>query len=221
MAVKSGNDQNSQGFFSVARWVLGFVFILATLLDGFHYSKLILICAAFLILPIPFVKPFFEEQKANTVFVAILSAVLFVVGILTLPKPEAIEVYLEKAVQVSITAKEDEDIIINIIQSVSEESVTTVSESTTLESSGTTTSESTELESSVTTEPDITTSASSDTEIPDTEAHSDEKPDIVWVTASGSKYHIKPDCSNMRSPIEISLEDAVNEGYEPCKKCVK
>ena len=220
MAVKSGNNQNSQGFFSVARWVLGFVFILATLLDGFHYSKLILICAAFLILPIPFVKPFFEKQKANTVFVVILSAVLFVVGILTLPKPEVIEAYLEKAVQTSASA-ENEDIIINIIQSVSEDSVTTAPESTTLESSGTTISESAEPESSVTTEPEVTTSASSDTEIPDTEAHSDEKPDIVWVTASGSKYHIKPDCSNMRSPIEISLEDAVNEGYEPCKKCVK
>ena len=220
MAVKSGNNQNSQGFFSVARWVLGFVFILATLLDGFHYSKLILICAAFLILPIPFIKPFFEEQKANTVFVAVLSAVLFVVGIVTLPKPEAIEAYLEKAVQTSAST-ENEDIIINIIKSVTEDSVTTAPESTTLEISGTTITESAEPESSVTTEPEVTTSASSDTEAPETEAHSDEKPDTVWVTASGSKYHIKQNCSNMRSPIEIPLEDAVNEGYEPCKKCVK
>ena len=220
MAGKSGNNQEPQGFASVARWVLGLAFILATLLDGFHYSKLILICAAFLMLPIPFMKAFFEKQHFHTAFVVALSAVLFVVGILTLPKPEVNEAYLEKAVQTSAST-ENEDIIINIIQSVSEGSVTTEPESTTLEISSTTISESTEPESSVTTEPDITTSVGSTAETPKTEAPLDEKPDTVWVTASGSKYHIKQNCSNMRSPKEISLEDAINEGYEPCKKCVK
>ena len=41
----------------------------------------------------------------------------------------------------------------------------------------------------------------------------------VWVSISGKKYHSKPTCSNMKSPGQISLEDAQKQGYEPCKKC--
>ncbi len=47
----------------------------------------------------------------------------------------------------------------------------------------------------------------------------DEKNTIVWITESGSKYHSKPSCSNMKSPKEITLEEAEKEGYEPCKRC--
>lgn len=42
---------------------------------------------------------------------------------------------------------------------------------------------------------------------------------FVFVSASGNKYHSKPNCSNMRSPSPISLDDARLQGYEPCKKC--
>ena len=41
----------------------------------------------------------------------------------------------------------------------------------------------------------------------------------VFVSASGTKYHIKPNCSNMNSPTPILIEDARLQGYEPCKKC--
>ena len=47
----------------------------------------------------------------------------------------------------------------------------------------------------------------------------EEKDTVVWITESGSKYHSKPDCSNMKSPKETTLEDAQKEGYEPCKRC--
>ena len=45
--------------------------------------------------------------------------------------------------------------------------------------------------------------------------------DIVWTSKSGTKYHCKPDCSNMKSPNEISLTEAIAKGYEPCKRCHK
>lgn len=41
----------------------------------------------------------------------------------------------------------------------------------------------------------------------------------VWVAGSGSKYHNDPDCSNMKSPRAISLDEAIAMGLEPCKKC--
>ena len=43
----------------------------------------------------------------------------------------------------------------------------------------------------------------------------------VWVTASGKKYHNNPTCSKMKAPIEISLLEAIENGYSPCGKCYK
>ena len=42
---------------------------------------------------------------------------------------------------------------------------------------------------------------------------------IVYVTRTGSKYH-RDGCSSLsKSKIEITLKEAVEEGYEPCKRC--
>lgn len=42
-----------------------------------------------------------------------------------------------------------------------------------------------------------------------------------YVTASGKKYHIGS-CSYLsKTKIEISLDEALNKGYEPCSRCIK
>ncbi len=43
----------------------------------------------------------------------------------------------------------------------------------------------------------------------------------VYIAGSGNgtKYHSSPYCSNMNNPIAISLDDAMAQGYTPCKKC--
>ena len=43
----------------------------------------------------------------------------------------------------------------------------------------------------------------------------------VWITKSGKKYHNNPTCSKMKSPVEIDLLEAIENGYEPCGKCYK
>ena len=43
--------------------------------------------------------------------------------------------------------------------------------------------------------------------------------DTVWVTKSGTKYHASADCSNMTSPIAMSMTQALERGYTACKKC--
>lgn len=43
----------------------------------------------------------------------------------------------------------------------------------------------------------------------------------VWITESGAKYHSKSSCSNMKSPKEIQISEAIKLGYEPCKRCYK
>lgn len=43
--------------------------------------------------------------------------------------------------------------------------------------------------------------------------------DMVWIPASGKKYHSNPSCSNMKNPSKISKARAKEMGYTPCKKC--
>ncbi|NFT67505.1 MBL fold metallo-hydrolase [Clostridium botulinum] len=46
------------------------------------------------------------------------------------------------------------------------------------------------------------------------------KSNSVWVANKTSKvYHSSKDCSNMKNPTEISLEDAQTKGLKPCSKC--
>lgn len=43
---------------------------------------------------------------------------------------------------------------------------------------------------------------------------------IVYITKSGKKYHYSNSCSKGNFTA-ISIKDAIEKGYEPCKKCVK
>ena len=42
---------------------------------------------------------------------------------------------------------------------------------------------------------------------------------LVWVTSSGKKYHSNSSCSNMKTPQQITIEEAQASGREPCSKC--
>lgn len=43
---------------------------------------------------------------------------------------------------------------------------------------------------------------------------------LVWIpTKGGTKYHKKESCSNMKSPLQVSLSVAKQKGYTPCSKC--
>ena len=42
---------------------------------------------------------------------------------------------------------------------------------------------------------------------------------VVWLSRTGEKYHNNPNCGNMKTPIESTLDEAIASGREPCKKC--
>lgn len=48
-----------------------------------------------------------------------------------------------------------------------------------------------------------------------------EQEEMVWIPATGEKYHNKPDCGRMNPDTarQISRSQAENSGYEACKKC--
>jgi len=43
----------------------------------------------------------------------------------------------------------------------------------------------------------------------------------VYIAGSGrgKRYHSNPNCSNMKNPVPLTIEDAQARGYTPCKKC--
>lgn len=47
----------------------------------------------------------------------------------------------------------------------------------------------------------------------------DKKANEVYITASGTKYHSKPNCGSTKSARSIDKDEAERRGYEPCKKC--
>ena len=44
--------------------------------------------------------------------------------------------------------------------------------------------------------------------------------DTVWIpTHGGSKYHADASCSGMNSPEQVTKDEALQRGFEPCKRC--
>ena len=41
----------------------------------------------------------------------------------------------------------------------------------------------------------------------------------VWVPKSGARYHQTSDCSGMQNPAQVTLEEALAQGYTPCQRC--
>ena len=91
---------------------------------------------------------------------------------------------------------------------------------TTPDSSTSSESETSEPETTTeTNEPESATETVPETEKPDNSVATDEKVQMVWVTESGKRYHSRSTCSNMKSPRQIPLEDAKDQGYTACQKC--
>lgn len=40
----------------------------------------------------------------------------------------------------------------------------------------------------------------------------------VWIPRTGSKYHSRSSCSNMKNPSKVKKSDAIARGYEPCSR---
>ena len=48
-----------------------------------------------------------------------------------------------------------------------------------------------------------------------------DRDEMVWISATGSKYHSIPDCGNMNpdKAYQEPVSQAEAQGYEACKKC--
>ena len=55
---------------------------------------------------------------------------------------------------------------------------------------------------------------------PATLAHAQDMSRIVYVSRTGSKYHYVSNCSGMKNPTSMTLQEAINKGKTPCSNCV-
>lgn len=44
---------------------------------------------------------------------------------------------------------------------------------------------------------------------------------LVYISPTGEKFHTRQECGSMKEAIAITTAQAVDAGYEPCKKCFK
>ena len=187
------NNKSPKKKSAIVRWIVGGFFAMFALVNGFHFSSLYLLCAAFLMFPLPFVETFLQKKNIKAIVAIILSVALFFAGVLTSPLSEPTEPS-DDTTQTTVDDTEDKT------NSSTPNNGGVIQPDNTTESNNTTSNDNT------TTEPDNTTS-------------DDEKVEMVWIPSSGTKYHSKSTCSGMNSPRQIPLEDAIKQGYTACKKC--
>ena len=44
---------------------------------------------------------------------------------------------------------------------------------------------------------------------------------MVWIPRTGQRYHRNQNCSGMKNPSYVTIEEAKRLGFTPCKKCYK
>ena len=190
---KKPNNQSPKKKSAIVRWIVGGFFAMFALVNGFHFSSLFLLCAAFLMFPLPFMETFLQKKNIKVIVAIILSVALFFVGVLTSPPFEPTDPS-DDTIQTTPSDNEDNN------NSTKPDNSTTKPDNST-------------------TKPDNSTTNNNTTTAPDNTTNDDEKVEMVWIASSGTKYHSKASCSNMNSPRQISLEDAKNQGYTACKNC--
>lgn len=220
---------------NVTRWIVGVFFALFVTVTGFHYSSLFLLCAAFLMLPLPFMNAFWQKRNIKTNLVIILSVVLLFVGVMTSPPTEPDEPSdnpsqavmgdaddrAENTTKPGVTTTAPTTTAAPV--TTTKKPVTTAKPVTTTEKPVTTTKPATTTAKQTTTSPIVTTrpvtTKPAITDKPVTTTAYEEKIEMVWIPSSGTKYHSRSNCSGMKSPRQVSLEYAQGLGFSPCKRC--
>jgi len=64
-----------------------------------------------------------------------------------------------------------------------------------------------------------TTTSSPSTDQNDSNNNQASNGTMVWIPKTGSKYHSRSGCSNMKNPSQVTKQEAERQGYDPCKKC--
>ncbi len=73
----------------VIQWVFSATFLLGALAKGFHWTSLLFLIAAGLMMPIPFIRNILRKYKIKSGLAIAISVICFFVGVTNAPVPEA------------------------------------------------------------------------------------------------------------------------------------
>ena len=143
---------------AIIRWIVGGFFAMFALVNIFHFSSLFLLCAAFLMFPLPFVETFFQKKNIKAIVAIILSVALFFAGVLTSLPSEPTE--------------------------PSDDTTQTTADDTEAKNNNSTSNNGDVTQPDNTTESDNTTSNNNTTTEPDNTTSDDEKVETVFIPPS-------------------------------------
>lgn len=226
-------NQSPKKKFTVARWIIGGFFAIFALANGFRFSSLFLLCAAFLMFPISLVDSFLQKKNIKTITAIILSVALFFVGAIASSTSKSTDSTPDNTTQTTTNDTQNKnnnytnpDKIIYNDNTFTDPNNTTANNAPVAKPDNTTSNnkdkanpDNTTSTNKDTTKPNNTTSDNVPVTKPDNTTSDDENVTMVWLPSSGEKYHSKPNCSNMKSPRQVSLESAERQGYTPCSRC--
>ena len=150
-------------------------------------------------------KKFLQQKNIKCIIILLLSVALFFTGILIFSLSES----KKSSENITLTTQSKNEDPNNAATKSDREPPLSDTSTTKTDLLTTTTDRSTTQ---------IYTSTSNNTENA-TLDNDKEEIQMVWIPVSGTKYHSKSSCSNMKSPKYISLAEAQNQGYTACKKC--
>ncbi len=197
----------------IVRWIIGVILGAMTLANGFHWSSIFMILSIILILPIKPIKEFLCKYKIKNWLAIALSVIFLFFGALNSKIDISTNDYdgyydyniVGSSEYVNTYSKPEND---------SSEKVVTdepKSESKTSYSSNNVDEESSETSSS---------SSTDSLGILENSTPNNNQKILVWIpTNGGKKYHSKSTCSQMKNPIQITEQEAINRNFTPCARC--
>lgn len=219
----------------ITRWTVAGIFCIFAIANGFKFSSLFILVAAFLMMPI--IK---TENKKTKILIITLSIILLITGIALSPAKNENDSEKDSSVistteeDINSAADEKQNSSIDSVISQNESSVDTSHQAESNPSSSSSTSgdkkptvskKPTSSQSSEGSSDDESISSSESSEVSSNTSSNTSsvtsKPSsskMVWVTASGKKYHSIPNCGSSKTSRQIPLEDA-KKRYEKCSKC--
>lgn len=200
------------------RWIGTAALAVCLIGNGVHWSGLFIVGALLLIIPVPAIQNTLSKTNLKGIWCTGLALVLLIVAVAT--SPASAKQSAKKSAPTKTTASfVDTD---TAMTSGTLKTTTTTVPSTSAATSTTQKSTTAAITTTATTASTTTTTTQKPTTTTTqitTTTTVEEESTMVWIPKSGKKYHSYAGCSGMKDPSEVTLEEAEEMGYTPCKRC--
>ncbi len=206
----------------IIRWFFAVAFGMFTLANGFHWTSIFTLLATILMLPIEKIQAFLVSIKIKAWLAITMSVILLFIGVLNSPSSVSIGEYSSSNLSSSDTADAatSEFMGSNSNSSNVSSKTETSNESTTESNISNSSSDESNASSNQENIVSSTISQSNSNNLSPSSSFSTSQEIKVWIpTNGGKKYHSKSSCSQMKNPIQVTEQEAINRNFTPCGRC--